>query len=243
MTLKPDQLSRLRMRLEQNRSSIERHLDENGRFGLHDSLRDQTGELSPIDNHPGDLASEVYERGKDIALLENEELYLNRIDAALQAMDEGTYGVCKECGKSIPIERLEAVPDTLYCVEHSPRQDVSNNRPVEEEFLDPPFGRSSMDEQSSYNGFDGEDAWQIVESWGNADSPAYSENRDVEGYRSVGIEADENDGFVEPIESFVASDITGRHVYVIRNREYNHYMEAGEGDFGLVPDEDEEENR
>lgn len=242
MALTPEQLHKLRRQLERDQAVTEQQLDRNDHYGLTDSLRDLTGELSPIDNHPGDLATEMYERGKDIALLEKQELHLTRIDAAFRAMDNGTYGTCKQCGKPIPFERLEAAPDSLYCVDHAPRQEVSNRRPIEEEFLDPPFGRTSMDEQDSYNAFDGEDAWQIVEQWGNANSPAMSENRNAEDYEHIGIEAEENDGYVEPLESFVASDITGRHTYVVRNREYNHYMEAGEGDFGLVPEDSDEDD-
>ncbi|MBD2870108.1 TraR/DksA C4-type zinc finger protein [Paenibacillus arenilitoris] len=232
-TLTDSQLAELRRRLLDEQDDINRRLSAGEHYGLASSLRDDTGELSPIDNHPGDVATEVYERGKDIALLEQEDLHLSRIDAALKAMDNGTYGNCKACGKPIPLERLEALPDTLYCVEHAPRQETSHVQPAEESLLNPPFGRSSMDQQSSYNGFDGEDAWQIVEQWGNADSPAFSENRDVTDYGHMGIENDENDGFVEPLESFVATDITGRRVSVIRNREYMHYMHNGEGDHGL----------
>ncbi|MNZ98756.1 RNA polymerase-binding transcription factor DksA [compost metagenome] len=180
----------------------------------------------------------MYERGKDIALHEQEELQLNRIDAALAAMDDGSYGFCRTCNKPIPSERLEAVPDTLYCVEHAPRQDLTYNRPIEEEFLAPPFGRSSKDEDSSYNGFDGEDAWQIVEQWGNSNSPAMSENRNAADYEHIGIEAEENDGFVESIESFLATDITGRHVSVIRNEHYFDYIQSGEGDHELEYDKD-----
>ncbi|WP_419872895.1 TraR/DksA C4-type zinc finger protein [Candidatus Pristimantibacillus sp. PTI5] len=223
----------LRSRLKDEQKEIEHRITENDHYGLAHSLRDDTGELSSIDNHPGDIATELYEREKDVALHEQEELHLNRIDAALQAMDNGTYGICATCHEPIPLERLDAVPDTLHCIEHAPRQHLSLRRPVEELVLDPPFGRTSMDEQDSYNGFDGEDAWQIVEQWGNADSPAFSENRDVADYEHVGIDAYENDGFVEPLESFIATDITGRHVSVIRNREYMHYMDTGEGDHGL----------
>ncbi|MFC4778443.1 TraR/DksA C4-type zinc finger protein [Paenibacillus sp. GCM10023252] len=227
------ELARLRNQLEADKKDIEHTLYENEHYGLQQSLRDSTGELSPIDNHPGDLATEVYDRAKDMALLDQEEFHLSRITAALQAMDEGTYGTCLACGDPIPLERLEAVPDTLYCIDHSPRQQVSDDRPVEEAYLTPPFGRSSLDEREDYNGFDGEDTWQIVEAWGNADSPAMSENREVEGYDHLMIEADENDGYVEPIESFLATDITGRHVSVVRNREYQAYMENGEGDHEL----------
>ncbi|WP_424768308.1 TraR/DksA C4-type zinc finger protein [Paenibacillus sp. sgz302251] len=227
------QLSLLKDRLLDEQKEIEHRIHDSDHYGLSDSQRDHSGELSPIDNHPGDTATELYDREKDIALHEQEELHLERIEAALKAMDEGTYGICRACGETIPIERLDAVPDTVYCIEHAPRQHVSLRRPAEELFLTPPFGRSSMDENDDYNGFDGEDAWQIVEQWGNADSPAMSENREVTDYEHVGIEAYENDGFVEPLESFLATDITGRHVSVIRNREYAKYMHNGEGDHGL----------
>ncbi|MDQ8738943.1 TraR/DksA C4-type zinc finger protein [Paenibacillus sp. LHD-38] len=230
----------LQSRLLDEKRDIEHRLAENDHYGLSHSLRDDTGELSSIDNHPGDIATELYERGKDVALLEQEDLHLIRIDAALQAMANGTYGICATCNEPIPIERLDAVPDTLHCIEHAPRQHLSLRRPVEELVLDHPFGRTSMDEQDSYNGFDGEDAWQIVEQFGNADSPAMSENRDVADYDHVGIDAYENDGFVEPLESFLATDITGRHVSVIRNREYMHYMDTGEGDHGLETENPDE---
>ncbi|PZD93872.1 molecular chaperone DnaK [Paenibacillus sambharensis] len=219
----------LRNQLIEDRQRIEQKLIDNEHYGLGDSQRVLTGELSPIDNHPGDLATETYERGKDIALLEQDELHLARIDEALEAMNKGEYGLCRSCGNPIPLERLQALPETLYCVEHSPQRDESHHRSVEEEFLNPPFGRSSLDEQSSYAGFDGEDAWQIVESWGNSNTPALAEDTDIE-YEKFMIEADENEGFVEPIESFLATDITGTHVSVVRSRKYRQYLESGEGD-------------
>ncbi|WP_238192030.1 TraR/DksA C4-type zinc finger protein [Paenibacillus sp. L3-i20] len=230
-------LALLHNRLVNEQEEIESRLYHNQHYGKAQSLRDQTGELSPIDNHPGDLATELYEREKDIALLEQEELHLKRIEAALTAMENGTYGTCISCGEKIPYERLDAAPDTLYCIEHAPRNQLSHDRPIEEAYLQPPFGRSSMDERIDYNGFDGEDAWQIVEQWGNADSPAMSENRNATDYSHIGIEAEENDGYVESIESFLATDITGRHVSVVRNREYDHYIHSDEGDHGLEADD------
>ncbi|WP_042159845.1 TraR/DksA C4-type zinc finger protein [Paenibacillus gorillae] len=229
-TLSQQQLAQFRSRLETDKHDIERRLEETDHNGLGSSLRDQTGELSPIDNHPADIGTELFERGKDIALVEQEELHLSRIDAALQAIEDGSYGICRTCGEPIPTERLEALPDSLYCIQHSPRQQISTDRPVEESLLAPPFGRTNLDEHDSYNGFDGEDAWQIVEQWGNADSPAMSENPDADDYEHIGTEAEENDGFVESLESFLATDITGREVSVVRNRQYRNYIENGEGD-------------
>ncbi|ALS27372.1 TraR/DksA C4-type zinc finger protein [Paenibacillus cisolokensis] len=237
-TLSEARLAELRSRLEAAKAEAERRLAGNDHYGLADSLREETGELSAIDNHPADVGSEMFERGKDVALLEKDDLRLRRIDAALHAISEGTYGRCLTCGEAIPYERLEAVPDTLYCKKHSPRQEVSLRRPAEEDMLDNPFGRSSMDEESSYNGFDGEDAWQIVESWGNSDSPALAENPNDASYDDMSVENDESDGYVEPLESFLATDITGRHISVVRNREYRDYLERREGDRALEVSEE-----
>lgn len=43
---------------------------------------------------------------------------IERIQTALNAMDEGTYGECIVCGKEIPFERLEAIPTALTCIDH-----------------------------------------------------------------------------------------------------------------------------
>jgi len=228
-------LTALRQKLEAEAGELEERLRESGSRGLEEEARGNTGELSMIDNHPADIASETFERGKDLALLENDELRLQRIRAALRAMDDGTYGVCRTCGEPIPPERLEAVPETLYCVRHTPQRIESERRPVEEERMERPFGRTSLDGENSWTGFDGEDAWQIVESYGTSDSPALAEDPEAD-YEKFTIEAEEREGFVEPIESFLATDITGRHVTVVRGRSYEEYLERGEGEPLLEPE-------
>jgi RNA polymerase-binding transcription factor len=73
-------------------------------------------ELAHVDNHPGDTASELHDEELDettAILLEEEE---RRIAEARQALADGTYGVCRECGREIPAERLEAVPEAVRCL-------------------------------------------------------------------------------------------------------------------------------
>jgi RNA polymerase-binding transcription factor DksA len=41
---------------------------------------------------------------------------LRDIVAALDRMDAGTYGWCESCGRPLPLERLEAMPSTRWCV-------------------------------------------------------------------------------------------------------------------------------
>ncbi|WP_372663080.1 TraR/DksA C4-type zinc finger protein [Cohnella sp.] len=234
--LDQERVQALRRRLLKERDDLTSRVNDNGHFGLSASFRDSTGELSSYDNHPGDAGTETYERSKDLALLEREAFRLERVEAALERMDTGEYGHCAACGKFIPTERLEALPTAIYCIEHEPMQETSNTRPVEEVFLYPGFGRSSVDERDE-TGFDGEDAWQIVESWGDSSSPAYAEGNNIEDYDHMGIEAGENDGFVETLESFLATDITGNNLTVVRNRAYHHYMASNEGEHFLEPDE------
>ncbi|RXZ77095.1 molecular chaperone DnaK [Paenibacillaceae bacterium] len=236
-TARNTDLHKCHERLLQDRQMLTEQLAASDHYGLGQSLRDGTGELSVIDNHPADVATEIYERSKDSVLLEQEELHLQRIEAALQAWEDGTYGQCLTCKASIPQERLNALPDTLYCIEHAPRQELSERRPAEESVMPHPFGRSSRD-GSEEPGIDGEDVWQIVERWGTSDSPAMAEH-DVDDYDQLMIEADENDGYVESLESFLATDITGSHVTVVPNRKYREYLAQGEGDTTLSSFDDE----
>ncbi|TBL78173.1 TraR/DksA C4-type zinc finger protein [Paenibacillus thalictri] len=231
--LSAQQLTELKQELLRQKQDLEHRLEQNKSYGLSESIAEQTGELAAYDNHPADLGSEVFEHSKDLALNESSEHQLEDIGAALSHMDAGNYGQCAVCGKPIPFERLQAVPTTEYCIEHSP-DTHRTDRPVEEKLLYPPFGRTSLDERSDQNQFDGEDAWQIVESWGTSNTPAMQENPNIiDGYNDMYIESDENDGYVESLESFLATDIYGHDVMVLRNKAYREYMDGGEGE-GLL---------
>ncbi len=81
------------------------------------SITDETGEQTTYDNHLGDTATVTYDRELDYTLEENEEQLLAEIDAALQRIEDGTYGICEVCGKPIGVERLEARPWTRLCID------------------------------------------------------------------------------------------------------------------------------
>src|SRR5690554_7730510 len=90
---------------------------DHGHLGFEESLTGSTQELSAYDNHPADLGSETYERGKDLGLQDAKRLVYGRIKDALDQIDRGQYGICELCGKEIPLERLKAVPYALSCVQ------------------------------------------------------------------------------------------------------------------------------
>ncbi len=87
--------------------------------GLDQEESEQTGELTHYDQHPADQASETFEREKDLSILENLESELAEIEAALQRVDDGTYGLDEVTGEPIDPERLDALPAARTNIEHA----------------------------------------------------------------------------------------------------------------------------
>lgn len=88
------------------------------------SLIYETGDLSsgPGD-HLADNATETFMRELDEGLEENAEHLLAEIEAALERIENGTYGICVVCGRPIGEERLEAVPWARYCIDDARKQE------------------------------------------------------------------------------------------------------------------------
>jgi DnaK suppressor protein len=182
-----------RKELMESRRKIEDKMLESGSYGLDDSMGDELSELSLYDNHPADVASELYERGKDLGIKVNDKQRLMDIQMALNAIDNGTYGICAQCGKEIPEERLRANPAAILCVPCKNNEESTHprrERPIEEEVLYPGFGRSDLDGTDKVE-FDGEDSWQAVERFNNR-------NPDDMIYED--IDMDENVGIVDSVD-------------------------------------------
>jgi RNA polymerase-binding protein DksA len=87
------------------------------------SISDELGELAEggTDNHLGDTATAMYDRELDDGLEEGARETLAEIEAALQRIEDGTYGICEVCGKPIGAERLSAIPWTRLCIDDQRR--------------------------------------------------------------------------------------------------------------------------
>lgn len=64
----------------------------------------------------GDGDQTSVERGGIKTMLRGLEKRLGEIDRALDALEDGSYGTCEQCGNAIPAERLEALPGVARCV-------------------------------------------------------------------------------------------------------------------------------
>jgi RNA polymerase-binding protein DksA len=109
-----------RQRLEAERDRL-----EGVRAALADDIdadhQQAAGESSAAATHPADVGTELFEREKDLSILEQVEARLEDVGRALRRLDEGTYGTCEVCGEPIGPERLAALPAATLCVRDQAR--------------------------------------------------------------------------------------------------------------------------
>ncbi|MEV4619045.1 TraR/DksA C4-type zinc finger protein [Asanoa sp. NPDC049573] len=88
--------------------------------GLHLVLQElfeqQTDELVKLDSYRIDPSLTGHTPRALDELTTTARRALAETAEALQRMNEGTYGICQHCGQHIPLERLEILPSTRYCV-------------------------------------------------------------------------------------------------------------------------------
>jgi len=112
----------VRQRLETERDRLEtvratfadEHLQD-------ESEQEAISELSGYDQHQADVGSETFEREKDLSILERVEGELDDVEHALRRLEEGTYGTCEACGRTIGDARLEVQPAARFCVDDQAR--------------------------------------------------------------------------------------------------------------------------
>lgn len=116
--LKPyrERLLALRARL---RGDVIRMADS----ALKNNRTEGNGDLSSMPIHMADIGSDNFEQEFTLSLMESEGVTLENIEAALERIDDGTYGMCEECGVRIPKMRLDAIPYATMCVKCASRHE------------------------------------------------------------------------------------------------------------------------
>jgi RNA polymerase-binding protein DksA len=96
-----------------------------------EALRDDVvkpGEVSSLPTHPAD--QDVEGLDSEIAIAQNEELLLDQVNAAIERIGAGTYGICQQCGHTIDGQRLQAIPYTSRCIDCARGQQDEIEKPV-----------------------------------------------------------------------------------------------------------------
>ncbi len=81
------------------------------------TIKDSTGDISSYSYHMADQGTDAMERELAFMFASKSGRLIYHIDEALRRIQEGTYGKCIKCGKSISSARLQAVPHARMCIE------------------------------------------------------------------------------------------------------------------------------
>jgi DnaK suppressor protein len=101
--------------LDEERSRL-LSLKESLRQATEDVEREPTGDPS-AGGHIADAGSEMFERSRDLSIVQDLEAQLADIEHAKARLSNGTYGTCEACGRPIGAARLKARPATRFCLE------------------------------------------------------------------------------------------------------------------------------
>jgi DnaK suppressor protein len=80
------------------------------------TLSEMTDQNSNVPD-PNDRATIESDRSFELRIRERERKLLGKIEEALERVEDGSFGICEECGEDIGIKRLEARPVTTLCID------------------------------------------------------------------------------------------------------------------------------
>ncbi len=91
--------------------------------------------VGPIEASEGsqefeDVAVDFLEMQQEQSILVNQQALLTEVEDALKRIEDGTYGICVNCGRPIPEERLEAIPwaaRDVKCEEQLEQRNLSDD--------------------------------------------------------------------------------------------------------------------
>ena len=108
-----EELEEFRILINEKIDKARRELDE-----LVGSVEDKSfSEEAPSMPNSTDAGVDAANRAEIKRLAERQYQFIQKLEAALQRIDNKTYGVCRVTGELIPKERLRAVPHATLSIE------------------------------------------------------------------------------------------------------------------------------
>jgi len=113
----PD-LDQLRERLEAELAELTGQRDD---LEAASASNDASAELGFAEEF-ADVGTYTFERERDQSLVDNVRDLIEKVEAALARLRDGSYGRCEKCGEAIEPERLEALPYATLCLADARRR-------------------------------------------------------------------------------------------------------------------------
>jgi DnaK suppressor protein len=88
-----------------------------------DSTLEELTDSNEVFADPADRATAESDRSFTLRIRDRERRLIRKIQAALQRIDDGSYGICEDCGEDIGVPRLKARPVTKLCINCKSKQE------------------------------------------------------------------------------------------------------------------------
>ncbi len=116
-----ENIQHFKQKLEVEKKKLEEELKTVGKInpGNPADWEATPDKLDILNADRNEVADQIESYEGNTAILKQLEIQLFDVNNALKKIEDGTYGVCDVCGKTIPEDRLEASPSATTCIEHS----------------------------------------------------------------------------------------------------------------------------
>jgi len=127
----PEKYRRFYKLLVELRNHVLESLGQHSEETLKRSAKDDAGDLSGYGQHMADAGTDTFDRDFALSLVSSEQEALSEVEAAIDRIHAGTYGICELTGKPISRDRLLAVPFTRYSAEAQKELEKTKHRSVQ----------------------------------------------------------------------------------------------------------------
>lgn len=99
------------------------HIREISEETVKKSQKDASGDISSYTYHMADVATDNYDREFSMGRVSEDREFLFELDDALKRIEDGSFGICEDCGALVSKTRLKAVPSARLCIKCQEKKD------------------------------------------------------------------------------------------------------------------------
>jgi len=105
------------------KEDIIEHIREISEETVKKSQKDASGDISSYTYHMADVATDNYDREFSMGRVSEDREFLFELDDALKRIEDGSFGICEDCGALVSKTRLKAVPSARLCIKCQEKKD------------------------------------------------------------------------------------------------------------------------
>jgi DnaK suppressor protein len=111
---------------KKSKENFKKHLTERLEDLLNQAGDTVSGMTETKENFPdpADRAALEADRNFMLRIRDREAKLIKKIKAALERIENGTYGICESCGEDITLKRLKARPVTTQCIDCKSKEEA-----------------------------------------------------------------------------------------------------------------------